>query len=306
MSAKVSPRFGRFGATTRLALSATALLCCSTTAAAQSSSGWSPPEIAPSVSTHERLPLLHPHAFLWRKPAPGTGQNTRTVALALGEFDPAPGPDLISVQDDGTLMLSRNWEMNLGEPVPPRPLSVVLPPFFWDPSCADCGVLVAPVRLGNGASRQALAVLTQTPPQLFLVVDPAVSPRIVPYPLLPIVPRALQAIDLDGDGKDELFFAQSHRFEAQPLWLRFLGFAYIFDASGQGMADAFELGASASPIVDLCLRDFEGDGDCDLVLADPQSFQVWIQNAAGTLVPNPSSPVQPFPIQQIALGDLDA
>ncbi|MBL8901334.1 MAG: VCBS repeat-containing protein, partial [Planctomycetes bacterium] len=47
-------------------------------------------------------------------------------------------------------------------------------------------------------------------------------------------------------------------------------------------------------------------GDCDLVLADPQSFQVWIQNAAGTLVPNPSSPVQPFPIQQIALGDLDA
>ncbi|MBK9387687.1 MAG: VCBS repeat-containing protein [Planctomycetes bacterium] len=306
MTSKGQPLPGRFGAKNLLALSAAALLGASLAAQAPTSSGWSPPEITPSVSTHERLPLLHPHAFLWRKPGPGSGQNTRTVALALGEFDSAPGPDLISVQDDGTLMLSRNWEMNLGEPVPPTPLPVALPPFFWDPSCADCGVLVTPVRLGAGSPRQALAVLTQTPPQLFLVVDPAVSPRVVPYPVLPIVPRALQAIDLDHDGKDELFFAQSHRFEAQPLWLRFLGFAYIFDSTGQGLAEAFELGAAASPIVDLRLRDLEGDGDCDLVLAEPQRFHVWLQDASGTLVPSQSSAVQPFAIEQLALGDLDA
>lgn len=269
------------------------------------SSSWSPPELAPSVSAHERLPLLHPDTFLWRKPAPGTGQNTRTAAFALGEFDANPGPDLLSVQDDGTLLLSRNWEMNLGEPTPPVQLPVVLPPFYWDPSCAECGVSAVAVNLGPPSSRQALAVVTQTPPQLLLIVDPAVAPRVIPYPVLPIAPRALQAIDLDGDGKDELFFAQSHRFEAQLDWHRFLGFAYFYGPTGLGITDAFPLGTARSPIVDLELGDLDGDGDVDLLLAEPERFHVWLQMAGGALAPVRSSVPQGFEIEQLALGDLD-
>ncbi|RME03312.1 MAG: hypothetical protein D6812_05325 [Deltaproteobacteria bacterium] len=119
----------------------------------------------------------------------------------------------------------------------------------------------------------------------------------IDYPLSPI---AVEAGDLDGDGRDDLFVMTNKSYEEAHGWCVFLGQA---DASFLPLPCAFHKPGHYPSTTDMTLQDLDGDGVLDLLLLDQQG-DLFRGVGDGTFVPWASFDVGSLP-SDVAVGDFD-